>query len=188
MMHALAPDPPDPDTILLRDAQSGDSDSLEKFCRTRFGWMRRIAMLELGNATQVDDAVQDALIQLVDNLHRWDAERPFEPWLATIVRNCARQHRRRWRPWSPLVERFRPSRLDREVDLERAARAALEAFETLSPGQRQAVYHVDVLEMSVAEVAQLLGIAPSTVRVQVHRARTILRERLGEWRPVLEES
>lgn len=181
--------PPEPShRELLLAARAGDESSLEAFCRARFSWMRRIALLELGDTVRADDAVQDAMIQLVGNIGRWDPSRPFEPWLATIVRNAARQHRRRWRPWEPLVERLRPSRLDHDLDLGRAAGAALEAFDALSPGQRQAAYHVDVLDMDVDEVARMFGIAPSTVRVQLHRARKSLRENLQAWHALLEES
>jgi len=181
-------DPTESETTLLQAAREGDAPSLERFCRHRFAWMRRIALLELGQAALVDDAVQDAMVQLINHLHRWDPTRPFEPWLATIVRNSARQQRRRWRPWSPLVERFTAPRLDTDLDLQRAATATLKAFATLSPGQRQALYHVDMLELSVAEVAELLEMNPSTVRVQVHKARKKLRHHLGDWRTVLEIS
>ena len=176
------------ETALLLAARGGDGPSLEQFCRTRFPWMRRIALLELGQASLVDDAVQDAMMQLISNLQRWDPDRPFEPWLATIVRNSARQQRRRWRPWSPLVDRFRAPRMDTDLDLQRASAATLKAFALLSPGQRQAVYHVDVLGLPVAEVAVLLDANPSTLRVQVHKARKKLRHHLGEWRTVLEIS
>ncbi|MCB9677559.1 MAG: sigma-70 family RNA polymerase sigma factor [Alphaproteobacteria bacterium] len=186
-MGALARMPAEPDDRdLLLAAREGDEASLEAFCRRRFTWMRRIARLELGDPVRAEDAVQDALVQLVSHVGRWDPARPFEPWLAAIVRNCARMQRRRWRPWEPLVERFRGARTDRDLDLRRASSAALEAFDQLAPGQRHAVYHVDVLDMDVDEVARLLDITPSTVRVQLHRGRKNLRAQLEAWRTLLE--
>ncbi|MEZ4318190.1 MAG: sigma-70 family RNA polymerase sigma factor [Myxococcota bacterium] len=183
----MQPAPPDDHTLLVR-ARDGDPDALEAFCRSRFTWMRRIAVLELRDGVRADDAIQDALVLLMHHLERWDPSRPFEPWLATLVRNAARQHRRRWRPWEPLLDRFRSQRLDRGLDLQRARAAVLDAFDGLSPGQRQAVYHVDVLGMDVAEVAALLEISPSTVRVQLHRARHALRTQLAPWHTLLEDS
>ena len=53
------------------------------------------------------------------------------------------------------------------------------ALATLTPRQREAVVLVDLLEFPADEAARLLGIAPSTLRVQLARGRERARGRVG---------
>jgi RNA polymerase sigma-70 factor (ECF subfamily) len=53
-----------------------------------------------------------------------------------------------------------------------------EAIASLSRGQREAFMLVEWFGMSSEEAGLVLGIAPASVRSQVHRARTTLRRRL----------
>jgi RNA polymerase sigma-70 factor (ECF subfamily) len=55
----------------------------------------------------------------------------------------------------------------------------IRALETLPTNQRAAVILHDEEGYSAREVAQLLGISPATVRVNLHRGRKRLRESLG---------
>ncbi len=54
------------------------------------------------------------------------------------------------------------------------------ALATLTPRQRQAVVLVDVLQFPADEAARLLGMAPSTLRVQLARGRDRARAGLGD--------
>jgi RNA polymerase sigma factor (sigma-70 family) len=56
----------------------------------------------------------------------------------------------------------------------------MEALRRLSPKQRAAVVLRYVLDLETAEVARRMGTAQPTVRVHLHRARTRLRELLGD--------
>lgn len=186
-MYALKETLIDPEHALLLAARAGDREALERFCRGRYRWMRRLAILELGDASRADDAVQEALIAVLRKLDQWDPDRPFVPWLATIVRNAARMQRRRWRPWEAWRPRASGVSLERELDLRRAGNRVVRALAELTPAERQAVYHVDVLELPVSEVAALLEKNPSTLRVLLHRGRGRLRALLGEHLTLLED-
>jgi RNA polymerase sigma-70 factor, ECF subfamily len=58
-------------------------------------------------------------------------------------------------------------------------RAIVDALRQLTPNQRAAVVLHDEEGMTTAEVADLLGMAPATVRVHLFRARSRLRKLLG---------
>jgi len=55
----------------------------------------------------------------------------------------------------------------------------LRALRVLSPNQRAAVVLRYEADLSVAEVARMMGLTAPTVRVHLHRARRRLRELLG---------
>jgi RNA polymerase sigma factor (sigma-70 family) len=54
------------------------------------------------------------------------------------------------------------------------------AIDDLPPAFRTVLIFRDVEEASVEETANVLGIKPETVRTQLHRARRMLRDSLGE--------
>ena len=44
----------------------------------------------LGQREDAEDATQETMVRLVNNLHRWEQDRAFEPWLLTIAGNRCR--------------------------------------------------------------------------------------------------
>ncbi len=147
--------------------------------------IRRWALVATGDVGVAEDVVQEALIRLLRFVHRYDPQRPFEPWLKTLVLNAARGELAR-RARNPVVAEPEPERaapeasLDRQLDLARAATRALDAFGYLSPRQREIVDLVDLQGLSPAEAAQQLQITPGAVRGQLFQARRALRARLAE--------
>jgi RNA polymerase sigma-70 factor (ECF subfamily) len=72
------------------------------------------------------------------------------------------------------------SRADELLDRQFLARKAREAIAQLPDLYRDPFVMRDLEEMSTAEVAQLLGLDPATVRQRVHRARLMLRGCLSD--------
>lgn len=168
-------------TALLQRARGGDADALDQLARAVWPDLRRWALLELGDPASADDACQEALVRLLRHVARLDADRPLEGWLRTVVRSCCRDLRRRQRRAAAPPEAIHPDRrvdLERRVDLNRTARAAVHAFEALTPRQRQALDLVDRQGLSSAEAARVLGVADATVRALLHQGRRALRSSL----------
>jgi RNA polymerase sigma factor (sigma-70 family) len=67
------------------------------------------------------------------------------------------------------------SRLEEQIDAERAARALLAALAGLPPGPRAVIELVDIDGLTVTEAAVVLRIPPVTARVRLHRARQAIR-------------
>jgi RNA polymerase sigma factor (sigma-70 family) len=55
----------------------------------------RYAYRQLGNKTDAEDAVQDALLAAYKHLNQFRGDSQFSTWLTTIVINCARMHLRK---------------------------------------------------------------------------------------------
>lgn len=54
----------------------------------------RTALVITGDPDEAEDAAQSAFIKAYRALPRFDVNRPFRPWLLTIVGNEAPAHRR----------------------------------------------------------------------------------------------
>jgi len=118
----------------------------------------------------------------------FDASRPFGPWLFGIVRRLASNRRvrearrsRLLRLWGRHPDASGSSlRGDEGIVARIDAEAAIRAFAGLPPMQRACFELVATRGLSASEVAAMHGIAESTVRQHVFRARAALRAALGE--------
>jgi RNA polymerase sigma-70 factor (ECF subfamily) len=72
------------------------------------------------------------------------------------------------------------SRVDELLDRKQLAEKARAAIEQLPNLYREAFVLRDLEELPTADVAEVLGVEPATVRQRVHRARLILRGYLSE--------
>ncbi len=181
-----------PQDELIRLAQQGDRDALRQLSERWWPTMRRWAMLQLMDPVLAEDAVQEALIRLIRFIRRYDRGRPFRAWLHTILRNCCRDvagRRARIGRREVHVDFERGEEHDpaRQVDLGKMADVALQAFDRLSPRQRQVFDLCDRQGLTPTEAAQVLDIAPGTSRATLFAARKALRQHmLAHRRDVLE--
>ena len=72
-------------------------------------------------------------------------------------------------------------RVDELLDRDMLATKVRAAIDGLPDLYREACVLRDLEELSTADVAQVLGVEPATVRQRVHRARLVVREHLSEF-------
>ena len=130
-------------------------------------WCRLVRLARsVAGAADAEDVVQEALIVAWRKLPALRDRRKLESWVARIVyrRAMRRARRRHPQPSGPAVEpAFTPDPAAR-VDVWRI-------LSRLAPRQR-AVLQLTVVEgMTDAEIGDVLGIAPASVRSHRRRAR-----------------
>lgn len=136
-----------------------------------------------------EDVTQDAFLTAWQRLPGLKDPDRFLPWLRRILVNRARDHhrgeRRRLRPTDltaalSVVDR-RPGRADpaAEVDALTDLHGALEG---LTLDQRAVVALHYLLDLTVPEVASILGIPTGTAKSRLNAALVVLRRRLGDAR------
>jgi RNA polymerase sigma-70 factor (ECF subfamily) len=176
----------DDEPALVARALAGDRTALGVLV-TRFAApVRRLAYAILRDADEAEDAAQDGVLQALVKLDRYDPTRPFGPWLMRIVTNAAidRRRRRAVRDTSELDEELAGGGPLPDVEVDRLAlrqRLAM-ALDKLPERYRVAVVLFDVEGYSQAEIAEILGVAPGTVRSAVFHARRRLRRWLEDWK------
>lgn len=138
----------------------------------------------LGNATDAEDAVQDALLSAYKHLAQFRGQAQISTWLTSIVTNAAlmklRQRRGVWLSldqrredglaFSEVIPDSKPDPEELCVSSDAHARL-LEVANCLSPSLRRAFQLRDIDGLSTKETARLLGVPEGTVKAQVARAR-----------------
>jgi len=142
----------------------------------------------LGNTTDAEDAVQDALLSAYKHLGQFRGQAQLSTWLTTIVTNAARMQLRRRRgsylsldeeqgeDGLTLSERLADSKPSPEevCSTAEARDLVVEGVKQLSPKLRQAFQLRDIDGLTTKEAALVLGVPQGTVKAQLARARAKL--------------
>ena len=145
------------------------ADAINYYLRSRFG-----------NNDFVEDCVQETLIAVHQARHTYNPQRPFRPWLFSIVRHKAIDTLRKQHSQRRLVEQYQGYHaVMNQGDSYDAAETDISEgrlLKLLSAEQREPLILTKIIGFSVAEAAKKLGISESSVKVRVHRAIRKLRK------------
>jgi RNA polymerase sigma-70 factor (ECF subfamily) len=193
------PGPEPSDEELAARAAAGDEPAFEGIVRRYQGRVFRLASRLTGSETDAADVLQETFLRVYRGLSSFRGESRFGTWLYRIATNAALAHRRaRSRRPAESLEAFLPrfdgdgghlatpaelqvgTRVDELLDRRALAERARAGIERLPELYREAFVLRDLEEMPTAEVAEVLGLEPATVRQRVHRARLMLRGYLAD--------
>jgi len=179
------------DTELVRRAQHGDEEAFASLCVAVGDRLHAVAHRILRDTDLAEDATQQALLAIWQDLPQLRDPERFEAWAYRIlVRACYAEGRRsrRWAPNLRLITGDDPSTPEHEgsiVDRDQLERA----FRHLSVEHRAVVVLHHYLDLSVDEIAETLGVPVGTVRSRLFHAMRGLRAALdADARPVRREA
>ncbi|HEX6559558.1 MAG TPA: RNA polymerase sigma factor [Longimicrobiales bacterium] len=171
---------------LVRQAQASDREAFDVLYERYVGRIYAVCLRMCADRQEAERLTQDAFVRAWQHLRSFRGESAFGSWLhrlaVNVVLEDSRSTRRRTLrvhsvadPAAHETARSSARATDHEMhmDLERAIAA-------LPPGARQALVLHDIEGYKHEEIARLLGTAVGTVKAQLHRARRLLRDRLGE--------
>lgn len=181
---------------LLPRAQAGDAAARDELLRRCHGTVYRWALVQTGQADDAEDVAQEVLVRLYRYLGRYSGRARFTTWLYRVTRNTALGWRRQ------LVSRLRVLR-DVTMNLPSPAAPAGDPVERLHaariaavvtalfqqlPARQREVFNLAEIEgVALVDIAERLGMNPSTVRAHLFRARRTLRARILAGHPELAE-
>jgi RNA polymerase sigma-70 factor (sigma-E family) len=154
-------------------------EEFREFVAARSGALLRTAYLLAGDWATAEDLLQTALTKTYLAWKRLGTIEAVEPYTRRVLVNTATSWwRRRWhgeRPTEVLPEQAGPDRYEETLE-----RDALWRHVRALPVRQRAVLVLRFYEdLSEAQTAELLDIAPGTVKSQTSRALATLRARLG---------
>ncbi|MEA2194597.1 MAG: hypothetical protein QOG42_1031, partial [Solirubrobacteraceae bacterium] len=167
--------PPPSEIVLLARARGGDLDAYAQLVALHQQLAFRTALVLTRNPADAEEAAQEAFVKAWRALGRFDAARPFRPWLLAIVANEARNTRRAGGRRERLAVRAgaepgtapaggaaaAPSPESSVLVAERHAVLAA-ALERLDERDRQVIACRYLLVLSEAETAAALGCRAGT--------------------------
>jgi RNA polymerase sigma-70 factor (ECF subfamily) len=169
---AIGASSPD-ERALVRAAQGGSRDAMERLYRLHWPRAYRAAYLVVHDAAGAEDIAQEAFLAAVRALDRFDRRRPFGPWLHRIVVNRA-------------IDWARARALRAEVEADEALPAPdlaqngvpelVRRLGPLPPDQRAVIVLRHLLEYTPGEIAELLDLPRGTVNSRLRRGLDALRE------------
>lgn len=188
-----------PETQLIQRAIAGDGDAFGLLVEPYLGLFAAGIQRILQDSQDTQDALQEALITLYRQLHRFEGKSKFSTWAYRVCLNEALMARRsKIRRREDAFEEFLPhdtpdghhmgreglKEMSQEADaFEKVEEAQIRervraGLDQLSTEQREVFVLRDLEGMETEEVAEMLGISRGLVRQRLHRARLGLRSYL----------
>ena len=181
------------DTSLVRCIRGGDPLAFERMMRRYNRRLYRLARATLRDATEAQDALQEAYLLAYRSIGQFRGDSALSTWLSRLVLNeCLGRRRRSVRRDGVvrIVSSDTESGLDTvaggDADLpdQQASRAQMlgiieSKLDALSEEFRTVFVLRSVEELSVEETAACLGIPEATVRTRHFRAKGLLREAMA---------
>jgi RNA polymerase sigma-70 factor, ECF subfamily len=165
--------------LLIVQAAKGDQRAFEHLYRAHVDRVYGLCLRMTRHTATAEDCTQQAFIQAWGALPRFERRSGFATWLHRIAVNTVLGQRRGQRdetPPTPLEERDDDA-FTFDTPMEVADIEA--AIDSLPAGARDVLILAGIYGYSHVEIAPMLGVAEGTCKAQLHRARRLMRERLG---------
>jgi RNA polymerase sigma factor (sigma-70 family) len=151
-----------------------------------FGW----ALSCCGwNDADAEDVLQTTYVKVISGRARFGGRSSFRTWLFGVIRQTAREHRRRTRSHEERArllarEPVEAARVadppDHEVERSEQARRLRAALDALPERQREVLHLVFYQDMTIREAAEVMEVSLGSARVHYERGKKRLRGLLGE--------
>jgi RNA polymerase sigma-70 factor (ECF subfamily) len=181
----------DVDPGLVRACQRGERGALDELIRATYADVYRLARRMLADPDEAADATQEVFVRVMRSVVGFRGEAAFGTWLHRVTVNVcltALGKRAKAREAGLVAGRTAFATPDDAFELaghdaapdERAETADLvrrseAALATLPEDARSVVVLRDIEGLSTKEVADLLGVTETVVKVRLHRAHARLR-------------
>ena len=164
---------------VLRQAKAGDSAAFERIVRQYQSMVFSLACYFLRDPGRAEEIAQEAFLRLYQNLDRIESPEHLAQWLRKVTWRCGIDEVRRAGHGKEVAvdDLPEPAAAAREGDLLLEGRLrALVA--SLPPRARMMVVLRYQEDLSLAEIADVMGIPLNTVKSGLARAVGVLREKL----------
>ena len=178
------------DTELVMAAQRGDEEAFATLVVVHGGRLQAVAHRILRDANLAEDATQQALMRIWKSLPSLRDPARFESWSYQLLVRACHAEARRMRHWSPGIRLVETDGRADDPLAGIADRDQLErAFRTMSVDHRAVVVLHYYLDLTLNEVAAVLGIPVGTASSRLHYAMKALHAALDAGaRPVIRQA
>jgi RNA polymerase sigma-70 factor (ECF subfamily) len=186
----------DEDARTVAEARRGSGPAFRALVERHGEVVHSVLARLVDDRSSIDDLAQETFLRAFEGLDAFRGEARFRTWLIQIAVNLVRD-RRRASGRSPVVvsldelhalSAYEPPAVRRglrdspatELDRRELASRLQRAMRTLPHAYREAFVLKHVEGLSYAEISEITGQTVGSLKVRVHRSRTMLREALGD--------
>ncbi|MBI1748216.1 MAG: sigma-70 family RNA polymerase sigma factor [Acidobacteria bacterium] len=187
---------PKVDTLgLVRKAKAGDLDALQQLYVKYVNRVLSFVYRMVGSKSEAEDIVQDTFVSAYQKMSELKEDAKFQSWLFTIARNNVYQtYRTRG---VAMVSLDHPAKADERPVAERVAAKSKtpeaaylsdeldhviqSALSLLNDKQREVFVLSALKKLSYEQVAEIVGRSVGAVKMDIHRARLVVRERIKNY-------
>jgi RNA polymerase sigma-70 factor (ECF subfamily) len=177
-------------SVLAEQAQAGDAEALRPLLEQIRPRALAISMKVLRNRDDAEDAVQDAMLKVWRNLHRFEGRASFTTWIHRIVMNASLDILRkrsarsegtadeRGEDCQPKLEPAHDQTPERKMGIAQMQLLVRAAVARLAPVHRQAITLREFEDCAYDEIAEAAACPIGTVMSRLHHARQRIAEDL----------
>ncbi len=174
------------DEEVVERVKAGETELYEVIMRRYNQRLYRVARSIVGNDSEAEDVMQEAYVRAFQHLRQFEGRAKFATWLTKIAVYEAFMRLRRRSRFEEISDLLAASeRGPEEQALNSELRQCLEAAIDKLPEKYRTVFMLREMEhLSMAEIAECLGLTVTATKIRLHRARAalkdILRRRIGD--------
>lgn len=169
--------------LILR-AKRGDGEAFSRLVSSNLKRLYRACYFMLRDVEETADLCQEVFLRAYRAIANFDADRPFYPWIYTIMRNLYinKLNRR-----APLTGQYDADQIPDSSDdpeerflKKETVQNLMQALDALAQSDREILILRHWSDCSYQELSEILSIPKGTVMSRLYYARVRLRERMAE--------
>ncbi len=175
--------PPGDEAALVSRSRAGDLDAFDALVLHYMDRAYAVALRLMRQREDAEDLVQDAFIQALQTLDRFEPGRPFGPWFFRILVNrgfnLRRSRKVRATEEMPVDLPAAQDSPARQLERGELRDRLCDAIAALPERERMVVELFELEGFDSGAIAEILDMPRGTVRWHLHEARRALREQLA---------
>ena len=169
------------------DEADGDQMDFWKIYDEYYGPVRKFILAYVRDEWVADDLIQETFVRIQKNLKGVRDHSKISSWIFRIAHNLCHDHFRQSKR-STLGQRniqkeivtLREAVVQKELEQQQMGECVQDKMDLLPPDYRTVLILSDIMAFNQKEIAEILGISVSNVKVRIHRARKKMRAILEE--------
>jgi RNA polymerase sigma-70 factor (ECF subfamily) len=180
-------EPENEDSACVQRILNGEKHCYEEIVKRYQTRVYSLLLMMVRDRPGAEEVTQDTFMRAYSNMHRYDLQKAFYPWLATIAtrlginwinRAGANRHGLEHDSDAMELSALTPPPAD-QLEVHQDKQQLWNQVASLPQGERTAILLFYKQGLQVNDIANILGVATGTVKTLLHRGRTHLKSRMN---------
>lgn len=165
---------------LVFAAQGGDKEAFKMLYKVHHKRVYALCLRLCADKSLAEDACQEVFIQLWNKLANYKADAKFSTWLHSVTSNVTISYIRKQRGWWQKMFNFEESEaINQSIEMN-TDNQNFEQHISRLPERARWVFVLHSIEgYRHEEISEMLGMAVGSSKAQLHRAKKLLQEWIG---------